>query len=194
MRKVSLIAAVFFAVAWLAVAEDDERPTPGVVPTPGRPHAPMRPVSPGAPVQGWATPADDSDAPKPMRPSYSAPATPYYAPAVVTAPPAIPNTWQIHRTDSDTLLLNAATGQTWFLDKTGERQMIWQPIGQNAAPLPAIFPPVPTGKSPPVVAPAPDFGPNGPPRVKPADSTDGERPAFEFFPARGDFEPAFKRS
>jgi hypothetical protein len=152
MRKVSLIAAVFFAVAWLAVAEEKQAPPAPPQYTPG-------------PMYN-AMPADDGDAPKPIpRPIYD-PTNPDPA---YHLPPAT-NNWQIHRTDSETLLLNTSTGETWFLDRTGDRQYKWQRIARDGAPPPPAYHPPVLGQPP----------------------QEGERPA-QFF-QDGDFVPASNRS
>jgi hypothetical protein len=146
MRRVSLIAAVFFAVAWLADAEDGAPPVP--------PQYTPRPVF--VPTQ--------STAPRAISPDVT-----------LVAPPLTPTaaTWQIYRSESDTLLLNTAAGDSWVFVWTtdngkgdGKREYKWQPIAR----LPVYGPPVPV----------PVPGATVPPQ-------EGARPAARFFPA-GDGE------
>jgi hypothetical protein len=72
------------------------------------------------------------------------------------AAPPVTNNWQIHRTDADTVLLNTATGETWFLDKRGERQYEWQRIARDGAPPPPAYHPPVLGE-PSAVPPSQEF-------------------------------------
>jgi hypothetical protein len=182
MRKVSILAAVFFALAWLAVAADDERnllgtglpdAPPTTRPAPSIPpqYTPRPSTTPDA-APTWLTPQQFKPMPGMQSHTVSTP-TPdgSHLVTVTTTPisnaaPTATNNWQIHRTDSDTLLLNTATGETWFLDKSGDRPRKWTPIARDASP-PVYTPAVP------VPAPTPQ---------------EGERPAVHFQPAEAPAE------
>jgi hypothetical protein len=134
MRRVSILAAAFFALAWCAVAQDADT------------------AKPPPPSYWW-------DAPRPSLPSWTAPATnpppAVYAAPTLVAPPLAPTaaTWQIHRTDSDTLLLNTATGESWVLDRTDQKQYKWRSIARDPS-LPTYGPGVVAPAQ--TVAPAPE--------------------------------------
>jgi hypothetical protein len=129
-------------------------------------NAPTRPIYEAPPKQPALDPADD----EPERPT-AAP-RPIYDPtnpdpAYHLSPAA--NNWQIHRTDSETLLLNTSTGETWILDKSGDRQYKWQRIARDGAPPPPARPPV-LGQPPQPAEgaaepPRPDFDSNPPRKI-----------------------------
>ena len=138
MGKVSLIAAVFFAMTWHAVAEDGNAPkaVPSQYSTPR--------VAPGTVAPGPAATEDDPPKPAPtISPNYTPRPLPEPAGEQViriTTPTVSQSPmWQIHRMDSDTLLLNAATGETWMLDRSNQKQYKWQPIARGAS-LPTYLP------------------------------------------------------
>src|SRR5436309_1658428 len=107
MRRITflIMVTVLASLTWFwlhfrAVADDAEAGPPGAY----LPHAYATPQAPPNTAAPYSVPG------------YAPPRLPQYATVFN------PNTWQIHRSevrggDSDTLLLNTATGESWVLER-----------------------------------------------------------------------------